>query len=295
VQNGTFAVYMMQKRSKNIPVNTLPAGIREGIYIATTSFDGLPDAEEVVQPHRDNGHLFILQEKGTTHIEIDFQKHEITAPSIIYINPEQVHRLIAFDNATVSSWIITSENLQQDNLNILEELKPVAVLPLSSDTLHIISATASLCIRFYARNHEKLYNSILKESLNTLVALVASQYLAGFKPIDNYVRFELITKSFKSTLEHEFKSIKSPAEYAERQNISTPYLNQCVKAATGQSVSHHIQQRVALEAKRLLYHSNKSVKEIAGELGYDDYSYFTRLFVKVTGMTPLTFRSKNFE
>lgn len=81
-------------------------------------------------------------------------------------------------------------------------------------------------------------------------------------------------------------------DYAENLNITTPYLNECVKSATGHPVSHHIQHRVILEAKRLLYHSNKSIKEIAGELGYDDNSYFTRLFVKITGMTPLAFRMK---
>jgi AraC-like DNA-binding protein len=68
-----------------------------------------------------------------------------------------------------------------------------------------------------------------------------------------------------------------------------------VKAVTGKSVSTHIQLRVVLEAKRLLYHSGRSVKEIAGELGYDDYSYFTRLFTKVVGMTPIAFRDINRE
>ena len=67
------------------------------------------------------------------------------------------------------------------------------------------------------------------------------------------------------------------------------------KLQPGHPVSYHIHQRIILEAKRLLYHSSKSIKEIAGELGYDDYSYFTRLFVKTTGMTPLAFRTKNLE
>jgi len=66
-----------------------------------------------------------------------------------------------------------------------------------------------------------------------------------------------------------------------------------VKSVTGQPVSWHIQQRVILEAKRLLYHSGRSLKEIAATLGYDDYPYFSRLFTKVAGMSPLTFRHKN--
>ena len=286
---------MIQEKSKHIPVNTLPSGTREGIMIARTSFNGLPNTKEVERPHRDNGHLFILQEKGTTHIEIDFQKHSIEASSIIYIHPDQIHRLIDFENATITSWIITSENLHQGNLESLEDLTPLDALALPAETFSMISKMASLCIQFSERKHEKLFNSILKESFNTLVALVASQYLAQPKNTDNYTRFEVITKSFKFSLEHEFTTVKSPMTYAKYLNISTPYLNECVKTATGHPVSYHIQQRVILEAKRLLYHSNKSIKEIAGELGYDDYSYFTRLFVKVTGSTPVIFRTKNFD
>lgn len=178
---------------------------------------------------------------------------------------------------------------------MLEDLAPVSVLAIKPETLSIISKTADLCIDFSERKTEKLYDSILKESCNTLVALVASQYLSQSKTTDSYSRFEVITKSFKSLLEDDFTTIKSPKAYAQCLNVSTPYLNECVKSATGNSVSYHIQQRVILEAKRLLYHSSKSVKEIAGDLGYDDYSYFTRLFVKVTGMTPIGFRNKNFD
>ncbi|MEZ0453718.1 helix-turn-helix domain-containing protein [Sphingobacterium thalpophilum] len=68
-----------------------------------------------------------------------------------------------------------------------------------------------------------------------------------------------------------------------------------MKDVTGQTVSQHIQDRVILEAKRLLYHSDKSVKEIAFELGYDDYPYFSRLFAKNTGISALAFRNKRYD
>jgi len=96
-------------------------------------------------------------------------------------------------------------------------------------------------------------------------------------------------------LERDFVTVKRPTEYAQQLNISSPYLNECVKKTTGHSVSYHIQQRIILEARRLLYHSDLSVKEIATELGYDDYPYFSRLFSKVTGMTALGFRNKNHD
>ncbi|CAG4997664.1 HTH-type transcriptional activator RhaR [Dyadobacter sp. CECT 9275] len=125
------------------------------------------------------------------------------------------------------------------------------------------------------------------------VALVVSQYLEQSASSGTLARFESITKAFRKILERDFITVKKPAEYAQALNISTAYLNECVKNTTGHSVSYHIQERIILEAKRLLYHSNQSVKEIAAELGYDDYPYFSRLFSKVTGHTALSFRKKN--
>ncbi|MGK4568403.1 helix-turn-helix domain-containing protein [Flavobacterium sp. 3HN19-14] len=102
-------------------------------------------------------------------------------------------------------------------------------------------------------------------------------------------------KSFRQLLEKNYGTLKRPGEYAKLLNISTPYLNECIKNSTSSSVSQLIHERVILEAKRLLYHTDKSVKEIAFELGYADYPYFTRLFRKVTGITALAFKRKNHE
>lgn len=68
----------------------------------------------------------------------------------------------------------------------------------------------------------------------------------------------------------------------------------CLRCAkiTGFSVSHWIHHEIVLEAKRLLYHSEYSVKEIAHELGYEDHAYFSRLFKEVVRQTPGEFRRR---
>ena len=76
-------------------------------------------------------------------------------------------------------------------------------------------------------------------------------------------------------------------------NISTGYLNEAIKGVTGSTVSYWIRQEVFTEAKRLLYHSDAAVKEIAYELGFSDHSYFIRSFRRAYGLTPLKFRSLN--
>lgn len=285
----------MRKKSKNIPVNTLPEDACRGIMMMRESFNGSPNSEEVERSHRDGGYTFIIQEKGKTIIEIDFQTHHIEASALIFIHPHQVHRVIVFEDAMISTWIITDENIRPEYLGLLENLAPVNILPVLPDTLAVLKDSVRLSMKLSEKKGEILYHSILKESVNTLVAQIVSQYLAISKPSEHNTRFDNITREFKTALEKYFKSIKNPSDYAAQLNISTSYLNECVKSVTGKSVSIHIQLRVVLEAKRLLYHSGKSVKEIAGELGYDDYSYFTRLFTKVAGISPMGFRDKNRE
>jgi len=281
----------MQKNS--IPVNTIADKFGAGIAIGKASIKELRTFEETTHSHRDDFHLFFLLEKGTFTIEIDFKKFEIAPLSIVYIHPNQVHRLGAFENVTVSFWVINNENLNPEYLKLLETIAPAKPLSLNKDAFLLISQAALLCIRISESNQENLYHSLLKDSCNTLVGLAASQYLALSKSTDPLSRAEAITKTFKTLLERDFITHKKPGYYAQSLHISTHYLNECVKKATGNSVSNLIQHRVILEAKRLLYHSNRSVKEIAFELGFDDYPYFSRLFSKATGITALTFRKKN--
>jgi len=285
----------MSKKSTSLPVNAMADTFGAGIAIGKASIKELRTFDEAEHAHRDDYHLFFLQEKGTISIEIDFEKHDINPLSVIYIHPDQVHRLGTFENVTVSFWAINNENLSPECLKLLEDITPARPLSLNKETFAIISEAVSLCIKLSERTHEKLHRSLFKDSCNILVTLVASQYLAQYPSSDKLSRFETVTKAFKAALESSFITIRRPKAYAQKLNISTPYLNECIKNATGHSVSYHIQQRIILEAKRLLYHSDKSVKEIAAELGYEDYDYFSRLFTKVTGMTALTFRNKNLD
>jgi AraC-like DNA-binding protein len=195
----------------------------------------------------------------------------------------------------LSTWIVTEENISAAYLSLLQDFTPADILSVKPETLDILSDAVALCMKLSGNKTEILYHSILKESCNTLIALIISQYLALEKPTVYHTRFEDITRAFKTTLEKNYKKVKNPRDYAGLLNLSTSYLNECVKVTTGKPVSIHIQQRIILEAKRLLYHSGKSVKEIADELGYDDFSYFTRLFSKAVGMSPTAFLAKNRE
>lgn len=285
----------MAKKAASIPLHTMPDESGIGIAVAKISLAEHSSFDEINQVHRDAYHVFFLQEKGVSHIEVDFQEHILSTFSLGYVHPFQVHRILKFDDAFFTALLINSENLNQEYVPILQGIAPTAPLILSEDDFLLLSEAASLCVKLYKRKHDKMYRALLRDSCNTFVGLIISQYTGQKGAVGNLSRFDVIANDFKAALERDFITKKRPSEYAHLLNISTAYLNECVKNATGFPVSHHIQQRVILEARRLLSHTAKSVKEIAADLGYEDYPYFSRLFTKATGMTALAFRNKNHD
>ena len=88
----------------------------------------------------------------------------------------------------------------------------------------------------------------------------------------------------------ELKREKSPSAYAGMLNITEGYLNEAVRRVTGMNVSAYIRSQVVTEAKRELMYTSLSAKEIAYSLGYDDYVYFSKLFKKAAGVSPVEYR-----
>jgi AraC-like DNA-binding protein len=283
----------MPRKTQPIPVNHFGDESGSGISIERFSFEDLPDLGEWEQPERHDRHSFFFLEKGSVTMEIDFERYHIQSPGIIYMHPDQVHRIIGFENLTVTAWAIINETLNFEYLQLLEDISPAAPVLLNHENFELLSESASLCIKIAGRKKDQVYQSLLKNYCNALVGLIIAIYTAQTKSGDKLSRSELVTKAFRKGLERHFARLKRPADYAEKLHLSTAYLNECVKSITGQTVSYHIQQRVMLEAKRLLYYSDLSLKEVAAGLGYDDYPYFSRLFTKSVGMAPLIFRHKN--
>jgi AraC family transcriptional activator of pobA len=284
----------MKKLRTSIPVNDFSSECNSGISVGKMFLKDISNHQEAYQSERHDRHSFHLLESGTVKMEIDFQTFHLIAPVVVYMHPDQVHRMISFENAVVVSWAINDENLNLEYIKMLEELSPAGPLQLNEESFLLLSDVVSLCLEFSVRQHDKLHHLLLKDSCNTLVCLTILKYLKQASA-NTLSRFEIVAKAFRVLLQHNFRVLKRPAEYAEKLNISAPYLNECVKNTTGHPVSYHIRQRVILEAKRLLHHSDKSIKEIATFLGFDDYPYFSRLFSKTAGISAQTFRNKNHE
>lgn len=124
-------------------------------------------------------------------MEIDCKEFKINAPCAIYVHPNQVHRVIAFENVIVNAWAVNDENLDPKYFQLLEDITPATPMPLQNETFVLLQEAVTLCIKFKERKKNELYQSLLNAHINALSGLLISPYLALRIPVDNLSRAEL--------------------------------------------------------------------------------------------------------
>lgn len=102
-----------------------------------------------------------------------------------------------------------------------------------------------------------------------------------------------VFRDFSRHLEIHFREKHNVADYAELLHLAPKTLTHKFKSLHLDSPNQFIINRILLEAKRLLFYTDKPVKEIAYDLGYEDPAYFNRLFTNKIGNTPVNFK-KNY-
>lgn len=102
----------------------------------------------------------------------------------------------------------------------------------------------------------------------------------------------IIFQDFITLLEENFQIHHDVGFYARQGHLTPRRLSTIVKRCTGRTAKQLILERVILESKRLLTHSNASIKEISYALGFKDPSYFSKVFKNVTGMSPNQFKQE---
>jgi AraC-like DNA-binding protein len=103
-------------------------------------------------------------------------------------------------------------------------------------------------------------------------------------------RGDLVTQ-FKRLVENDFISNRQVADYAKQLYVTPNYLNQVIKSQTGKSAGEWTRDRLLLEAKRQLCHTQRSIQQIAQDLKFEDASYFCRFFKRYVASTPGQFRA----
>ena len=277
-----------------IPLHRITGESEIGLYLHR--IDAIVEAEVLtMESHRDVHCNFFFQETGFSRIMVDFREISFEGCGVFCILPGQVHKPIATTGST--GWYMATDMMSLDESfrMIFEEYitnaKPIALNEQQAEEFR-------KCLWLLHDLSIKPINSAVQQSIvRSMVQVCLGMFAAIFQDQVQqdpsiHLRPAVITREFKRALLKNFKTVKSPSEYASLLNISPSYLNEVVKHTTGLSVSHWIHQEVMMEAKRLLYFTSLGVKEIAFQVGYEDHTYFSRLFSKVVQCSPGQFRSQ---
>lgn len=123
---------------------------------------------------------------------------------------------------------------------------------------------------------------VLKRYLKIFFIYLTREFSHALQPVASTKAMEYVDR-FMNMLEQNFRSKKMVSDYAGCLFVTPNYLNEVVKKATGYSASHHIRQRIVVEAKRMALCSDHSMKEIAYSLGFIDCAHFSKFFKALAG------------
>ena len=95
------------------------------------------------------------------------------------------------------------------------------------------------------------------------------------------------------TIERQYKDDVSLPYLAELMGMNPDYLGRIFREYSGYTVVEYLSKVRIDKAKELLKSTDMRVKEVAAAVGYSNFSYFSQVFKKATGMTPKTYQDKN--
>jgi len=149
----------------------------------------------------------------------------------------------------------------------------------------------------YQNNHDEFSKDIIVSQLTTLLKYANRYYERQF--INRKEMSNDLLELFNQELESYFDSgklkgngIPSIEEIAVQLSVSQRYLSDTLKKETGKTTTEHLHFYLMDEAKNILLKPNKTISEVAYELGFEYPQYFSRLFKKKEGLSPSAYREK---
>ena len=248
----------------------------------------------IEEPHRHNFYVLVFFTMGSGTHEVDFDRFVIQSGSIFVLQPGQMHHWNLSED--VDGYVVF---YSQEMYNLYFGQKDIDSYPfyfsVSAKSEIVLTNQESVALQplFQMMLQESQGNEILKQDkiLNLLDVIhieLARKYNEQYVVETHSYNSKI--KQFGQLLETKFIIEKTASFYANELNISLKHLNRICNEMLKKTTTQVITDRIILEAKRMLINKNLTVSEVAIRLGYEDYSYFVRLFKKNTGMTPAKFR-----
>lgn len=249
------------------------------------------------KPHKHNFFLCVLFTEGSGIHEIDFNSYDVQPGTVFFLKPGQTHfwkfdsapkGYIFFHSQDFYNLVFSKSKLEQYSFYYSYKNPPFLLLknkdiPPIAKYFEEINNEYSDSLPFKNQKIASLLNITYIELSRHYNSVGAHQKTVS----TTYLK---TLQALQGAIEEFYKTEKSAAFYANLLHITPKHLNRITKTSLNKTTTELITERVLLEAKRLIVHSNNSLSVAAETLGFDDYAYFSKLFKSKTNKTPLEFR-----
>jgi len=243
----------------------------------------------MLQPHRTKHYFLLFVRSGSVTYTVDFNDVSVTDGQILFVQPHQMRVppgsksgadffKITFDEACLS-------RLPRSNRFWLDPLSSSKIL-LDAEAQERVWALLPLLEKAWDQGAGP--PDLVLTYLLTVLTEVEVGYFAG-SSVDAPPRTKETFLRFRQLVDESFRQQPTVADIARTLGQSETRLYTVVKAFSGVSPKEYLTKRTVLEAQRLLVYSPLSVKELAQHLGFNDESYFSRLFKREVGQSVSAF------
>tara|TARA_R110001599_G_scaffold352287_1_gene586554 strand:- start:3436 stop:4347 length:912 start_codon:yes stop_codon:yes gene_type:complete len=284
----------------------LPRPEHPMLSVFNSKGDGyLPCPKESSPPITNDCYSISLKKFVKGDLNYGRTKYDFTNGALIFIAPRQI---LQWDSSVVFERKGFSINFHEDFLkgtDLAQQIKKYGFFSYSvNEALHlspkeekqIESIVENIEIEYH-NNQDEFSKEIIISQLSTLFKYANRFYERQFlnrKELSNNLleRFNLqLSEYFELGLLQE-KGIPNIEQIANKMSVSQRYLSDTLKKETGKTTTEHLHLRLIDEAKNILLKPNKSISEVAYELGFEYPQYFSRLFKKKEGISPSEYREK---
>jgi AraC family transcriptional regulator, transcriptional activator of pobA len=232
-------------------------------------------------------HQVILVDSGGGEATLDGRVHTLRPMHVVNVPVGDVHGF-NFVPGT-QGWVVTiAAEILDETLLAPEGLRSVlSQCTVVRGTLQMRATMKQIFAEFAGRNFGRAH--VLRALSASLIGLVARELVRGTG--DSSAADSELFRRFEALLEQHHLERWSVSDYAAALSITPTHLNRLTRAATGDTASHLILNRLIREARRNLVYTNLPVSTIAYALGFDDPAYFSRVYAAATGRSPRAFRA----
>lgn len=235
--------------------------------------------------------------RAGSHIQVDFKEYHLEQDALFFVQGGQWYQVdetvsngaLLFYNRDFYCVEIHDKEVACDGI-LFHNIYEIPVVYLD-DAQSAIMQGIFTEINGEMQQEESSMEEMLRILLKQLIIRSTRLWKQAHQVVDEENRQEVeFARRFSQLVEAHYATRHSVADYAELLNMTPKALQKRVSKYSKSTPNDIIKDRIILEAKRLLVHTDLSVKEVGYKLGYDDPAYFIRLFTNHTQESPQHFR-----